>query len=52
MNLSDIIQIKHFAGDYILKSEKEKMTIHIQAIDEDSIINLKSLFEKLTAEWN
>ena len=52
MNLSEIKQIRHFAGDYILKSGKKEMTINIQLINEESLSDLKTELKKLNAEWN
>jgi hypothetical protein len=51
MELTEINRIKHFAGDYILKSDKTEMTINIQLIEEKSINELKTELNKLNAEW-
>ena len=52
MNLNEIKRIRHFAGDYILKSDKKELTINIQLIDEKSLLELKSELKKLNAEWS
>ena len=52
MELTEIKRIKHFPGDYILKTDKAEMTINIQLIEEKSITELKSELKKLNAEWN
>ncbi len=51
MNLNEIKQIRHFAGDYILKSKNKELTINIQLIDEKSLLELKTELKKLNAEW-
>ena len=52
MNLNEIKRIRHFAGDYILKSENKELTINIQLIDEESLLDLKMELKKLNAEWS
>ena len=52
MNLNEIKRIRHFAGDYILKSDNKELTINIQLIDEESLLELKTELKKLNAEWN
>jgi hypothetical protein len=51
MNLNDLKQIRHFAGEYILKSELEKMKINIDLIEEQSLSELKTELKKLNVEW-
>ena len=51
MNLNDIKRIRHFAGEYTLKSELQKMKINIDLIDEESLSELKTELKKLTVEW-
>ncbi|MDN3494275.1 hypothetical protein [Winogradskyella bathintestinalis] len=51
LNLNEIIRIKHFAGEYTLKSELQKMKINIDAIDEESLSELKTELKKLNVEW-
>ena len=52
MNLNDIKQIRHFAGEYILKSETEKIAINIDLIDGRSIEELKTELKKLNVDWS
>ncbi|WP_026778056.1 hypothetical protein [Polaribacter sp. Hel_I_88] len=52
MKLNEIKRIKHFAGEYILKSELKKMKINISLIEEESLSELKSELKKLNVEWN
>ena len=52
INLNEIKRIRHFAGDYILKSENEELTINIQLIDQESLIDLKTELKKLNVEWD
>ena len=51
MNLNDLKQIRHFAGEYILKSELEKMKINIDLIEEQSLSELKTELKKLNVKW-
>ncbi|MFC5196640.1 hypothetical protein ACFPH8_14980 [Bizionia hallyeonensis] len=51
LNLNEITRIKHFAGEYTLKSELQKMKINIDAIDEESLSELKTELKKLNVEW-
>ena len=51
MNLNEIKRIRHFAGEYILKSELNKMKINIQLINEESLLELKTELKKLDVEW-
>lgn len=52
MNLDEIKRIRHFAGEYILKSELQRMKINIDLIDEKSLSDLKTELKKLNVEWN
>ena len=52
MNLNQITQVKKFAGDYILKSKLEELTINTQIIDEDSIADLDAILEQLELPVN
>ena len=47
IELSDIKSIKHFAGEYILRTEKRKMTITIDVIDKSSLLDLTTELKKL-----
>jgi len=52
MNLNDIKQIRHFAGEYILKSETKKIAINIDLIDGKSIEELKTELKRLNVNWS
>ena len=47
INLSEISWIKKYAGDYILKTNREKMKIHTEIIDENSLAHLNRTLQKL-----
>jgi len=47
MNLNQITQVKKFAGDYILKSKLEELTINTQIIDEDSLADFDAVLSHL-----
>ena len=51
MDLSEIKSIKHFAGEYILRTDKRKMTINISWVDQSSLLDLKDELKKLDAQW-
>ncbi|MCM2302310.1 MAG: hypothetical protein NDI80_06785 [Flavobacteriaceae bacterium] len=51
LNLTEIKQIKKFAGDYILKTDKKELTINTQIIDKKSLVDLNAELEKLNVEW-
>jgi hypothetical protein len=51
MNLNEIKRIRHFAGEYILKSELKKMKINIDFIESESLSKLKTELKKLDVEW-
>jgi hypothetical protein len=51
INLTEIRQIKHFAGDYILKTDKSQLNINIALIEPASLSELKMELEKLKVEW-
>ena len=51
LNLIEIKRIRHFAGEYIIKTELNEMKINIGLIDEESLSDLKSELKKLNAEW-
>jgi hypothetical protein len=50
IKLTEIKQIKKFAGDYILKTEKTELTINTQIIDEKSLVELNLILDKLNLE--
>jgi len=51
MNLNEIKRIRHFAGEYILKSELKKMKINIDLIESESLSKLKTELKKLDVGW-
>ena len=51
MELSEIKSIKHFAGEYILRTDKRKMRIDIGSIEKSSLVDLKGELKKLDALW-
>ena len=52
LNLNEIKRIKKFAGDYILKTDKNELTINTKIIDPNSQTELNAELEKLNVEWN
>ena len=51
IDLSEIKSIKHYAGEYILRTDTRKMTINISWVDESSLIDLKGELKKLNVKW-
>jgi hypothetical protein len=51
MELSEIKSIKHFAGEYILRTDTRKMKINISLVDQSSLVDLKCELKKLDAQW-
>ena len=51
MKLSEIKSIKHFAGEYILRTDTRKMRIDIGSIDQSSLLDLKGELKKLDVQW-
>ena len=51
MDLSEIKTIKHFAGEYILRTYKRKMTINISWVDQSSLLDLTTELKKLDVKW-
>lgn len=49
--LTDIKQIKEFAGDYILKSDTQELRIDTRIIDVESLEVLNAELKKLNIEW-
>lgn len=43
--------MKKFAGDYILKTDKNELKINTQIIDPNSFAQLNAELEKLNVEW-
>lgn len=51
IKLSEIKSIKHFAGEYILRTDTRKMTINTSWIDQSSLVDLKGELTKLDVQW-
>lgn len=51
IELSEVISIKKFAGEYILELKNRKFIISIDSIDQDSIIDLQNELMKLDVKW-
>mgnify|MGYP000624352686 CR=1 FL=1 len=51
MDFSEIKSIKHFAGEYILRTYKRKMTINISWVDQSSLLDLTTELKKLDVKW-
>jgi hypothetical protein len=51
IELSELIQIKKFAGDYILKTANTELRINTQIIDSKSLSELDAELNKLNVEW-
>ncbi|AUP78224.1 hypothetical protein [Flavivirga eckloniae] len=51
VKLNEIKQIKKFANDYILKTDKEELVIDTRIIDPDSLSDLNTELEKLNVKW-
>ena len=47
IKLKDIVQIKKFAGDYILKTNNKELTINTQLIDKESLNDLNAMLAQL-----
>lgn len=47
IKLKDIVQIKKFGGDYILKTNKREFTINTQLIDKESLKDLNAILAQL-----
>jgi hypothetical protein len=47
ISLTEIKQIKKFAGDYILKTDKTELTINTQIIDEKSLVEFRKIRTEL-----
>ena len=52
INLTDIIRIKKFAGDYILKTDNTEFRINTQIIEKESLIALDTELQKLNLDLN
>ncbi|WP_324719663.1 hypothetical protein [Salinimicrobium sp. HB62] len=50
--LDEIVQIKSFAGEYILKTEKQELRINTHTIKPESLAILNKELKKLQVVWN
>ena len=51
MKLSEIKSIKHFAREYILRTDTRKMIINLSWVDQNSHSELKGELKRLKAQW-
>ena len=51
INLNEVQQIRKFAGDYILKTKVNLLTINTQIIDKASLSELNRELQKFDVEW-
>ena len=51
LKLSELKQIRKFAGDYILKSDGKELSIDTQIINTEALLQLDQELEKLNVEW-
>jgi len=51
IDLSEIKSIKHFAGEYILRTDTGKMKIDIGSIEKSSLAKLRDELKKLDVQW-
>lgn len=51
MELSEIKSIKHFAGEYILRTDTRKMRIDIGSVEKSSLAELRDELKKLDVQW-
>lgn len=52
IDLKEVKQFRSFAGDYIFKTEKSKLTINTQLIEEESLKELNMELEKHNLNGN
>ena len=52
INLNEINCIQNDAGDYIVKTESQKLKIRVELIDEKSLSELKNILDKLNLPPN
>ncbi|MDX1278141.1 hypothetical protein [Oceanihabitans sediminis] len=50
ITLSEVIQFKKFAGDYILRTKEEELVINTKIIESDSLVALSKVLEQLQVE--
>ena len=51
IDLSEIKSIKHFAGEYILRTDTRKMRIDIGSVEKSSLAELRDELKKLDVQW-
>jgi len=51
VKMAEIYQIEKYAGKYIIKTEKKKLTIDTHIIEEKSLIVLNKVLEDLNVAW-
>ena len=51
IDLSEIISIEHYAGEYILRTKKRKFKITIDLIEKNSLAELRDELKKLDVQW-
>ena len=51
IDLSEIKSIKHFAGEYVLRTDTRKMKIDIGSIEKSSLAELRDELKKLDVQW-
>ena len=51
MDFSEIKSIKHFAREYILRTDTRKMIINLSWVDQNSHSELKGELKRLKAQW-
>ena len=51
IDLSEIKSIKHFAGEYILRTDTRKMRIDIGSVEKSSLAELRDELKKLDIQW-
>ena len=51
IDLSEIISIEHYAGEYILRTKKRKLKITIDLIEKSSLAELRDELKKLDVQW-
>lgn len=47
IKLEDILLIKDFAGDYVLKTEQDELTINKSFVEKDSLLELEKVLDNL-----
>ena len=50
INLKEIKTIKKFAGDYVLSTDRTKLTINTQLIDNQSLDDLNQILDRLNLD--